>query len=146
MAASSPIPKNGAVSWGNYDCDFASFDIEAFTAVDNVTPFGTNTCTKNVSSATPDFTFNIGAFALAHATATAPNYAGATTTTLAPGFSGAGATLTLTIDTGVNVSCPAILNRHRLSVARMRGYVPIAMTLKNGGPTGGEITETWSTS
>lgn len=141
MAALSLIPKNGAVTFGTYACDFASFDIEAMTAIDNVTPYGTNLSSKNVSSATPDFTFNIGAFALAHATGSAPNYVGATTAGFAPGFGTAGGALTLTLDTGVSVGCTGLLQRHRISEARLRGYVPVALTVKNAG----EITETWAT-
>jgi hypothetical protein len=142
MPASSLIPKNGAITYGSYSCDFASFDIEVSQAVDNVTPYGTNTCTKNVGNGTPDFVFNVGAFALAHATSTPPNYVGATTSGFAPGFNASGGAMTLTLDTGVSVGCMGILQRHRISHARMRGYVPIAMTLHNGA----EITETWATS
>ena len=64
MAAQSIIPKNGAVAYGSFIADYASFDIDASQAVNNVTPYGSSsTCSKNVSSGTPSFQFNIGAFA-----------------------------------------------------------------------------------
>jgi hypothetical protein len=136
MAVSSLVPKNGAIAYGGYVADFASFDIDGSQAVDNVTPYGTNTCSKNVGSGTPTFTFNVGAFALAHATNTPFNLPGTSTI-----FSSGGATATFTLDTGVTESGTVITERFRVSHARMRGYVPIAITARNGA----EITEVYAT-
>ena len=136
MAASSLIPKNGAVAYGSYLADFASFDIDGQQAVDNVTPYGTNSLSKNVGSGTPTFTYNIGAFALKGTTGNNPNLPGTNTI-----FSSGGATCTLTLDgTSCTEAFTGIVERFRIGHARMRGFVPIGITLRNAG----EMTETWA--
>ncbi len=138
MAASSLVPKNGAVAYGSYIADFASFDIDGSQAVDNVTPYGSNTCAKHVGSGTPAFQFNIGAFALKGTTGTSPNLPGTNTI-----FSSGGATCTLTLDgTSVTEAFTGIVERFRIGHARMRGFVPIGITMRNAG----ELVETWAVS
>ncbi len=133
MSASSLVPKNGAVAIGSMVADFASFEIEASQSVENVTPYGSNACAKNVGNGTPDFTMHVGAFALAHATGTPAGL---------PALSAAGQTCTFTLDTGVTESGPCIVQDVKISHARMKAAVPIAFTLKCAG----DITETWATS
>ena len=140
MAASALIPKNGAVAYGSFVADFASFDIDVSQAVDTITPYGSNVCSVNVGSGTPDFVMTVGAFALAHATNTPPNLAG-TNTSSPTIFTSGGATATFTLDTGCTESGTCIVQRMRISHARMRGFVPVAMTLRNQS----EITEAWAT-
>jgi hypothetical protein len=138
MAATELVPKNGAVTFGTFTADFASFDIEAQTAVDNVTPYGSNVASRNASSATPDYTFNVGAFMTKSSTGAPPLLGSATTNIFL-----ATQALTLTLDTGTTActeSCSAFVQRFRISHARMRGYVPAAITFKNQG----EITEVWA--
>lgn len=137
MPATSLIPKNGAVAYGNYVADYASFDIDVTQAVDNTTPYGTNVCAKHTGSGTPAFQFNIGAFALAHTTSTQPNLPSTNTI-----FTSLGATCTLTLDTGCTETFTGIVERFRIGHARMRGFVPIGITLRNSG----EVTEAWATS
>lgn len=132
MPAASLVPKNGAIVLGTMLADFNAFDIESAQVVEGCTPYGVNTCSKNVGNGTPDFTINITAYALAHSTNTAPNL---------PGLEAAGLALTATLDTGVTEACQAIRQRERISHGRMRATVPRAMTLKNGG----DVTETWVT-
>ena len=133
MSASSLVPRNGAVSIGSMVADFASFDIEAMQSVENVTPYGSNACAKNVGNGTPDFTMHVGAFALAHAANTAPGM---------PALAATGQTCTFTLDTGVTESGPCVVQNLKISHARMKAAVPITFTLKCAG----EITETWATS
>ena len=146
MAATPINPKNGAVSWGTMGttgADFASFDVDAGQAVDNVTPYGSNTCTVNVGSGTPDFVFNVGAFGLVHGATTYPNLAnntGGTSGTSGTAFSSGGASATFTLDSNTTYSGTVILQRFRISHARMRGFVPLAMTFRNSA----EITEAWA--
>jgi hypothetical protein len=132
MSASSLVPRNGAVAIGSMVADFASFDIEASQSVENVTPYGSNACAKNVGNGTPDFTMHVGAFALAHASDTAPGL---------PALSATGQTCTFTLDTGVTESGPCVVQDIKISHARMKAAVPIAFTLKCAG----DITETWAT-
>src|SRR4051812_28446275 len=120
MAALSLVPKNGAIAFAAVTADFASFDIESSQSVENVTPYGANVNAKHVGSGTPEISINIGAFALAHTTGTP-----AKLDTL-PG-AGTGATLTLTLDTGVSEACTMIVQSVRLSHARMRAAVPMAI-------------------
>lgn len=136
MAATELVPKNGAVTAGSFTADFASFDLEAQTAVDNVTPYGSNVATRNASSSTPDYTFNVGAF-MTKGTTNAQPFLGSTTANI---FLATQA-LTLTLDSSVTESCSAFVQRFRISHARMRGFVPAAITFKNQG----EITEAWVT-
>ena len=132
MSASSLVPRNGAVAIGSMVADFASFEIEAAQAVENVTPYGTNASAKNVGNGTPDFTSNVGADALAHAASTAPGM---------PALAAGGQTCTFTLDTGVTESGPCVVQNLKISHARMKAAVPIAFTLKCAG----DITETWAT-
>lgn len=133
MASSSLIPKNGAVTFGSQVADFASFDITAGQSVEPVTPYGLNTCTKNVGSGTPDFSFNIGAFALK----------GASNTPLGmPAITATGSAMTLTLDTGVSEACTAVVQSIRIGHGRMRAAVPVAFSLKNYG----DVTEVWAAS
>ncbi len=133
MASASLIPKNGAVSIGALVADFASFDMTSSQATENVTPYGANTCSKNVGSGTPTFTFNVGAFALAHAS---------NTPLAMPALSATGASSTFTLDTGVTEACTAITQSIRVGHGRMRAAVPVALSLVNAG----DVTETWASS
>lgn len=137
MAASSLIPKNGAVAFGTYTADFASFDIDVSQAVDDVTPYGSNTDAKHVGSGTPTWEFNAGAFLLAHTTSAQPFLPGNTSTI----FTSGGSTATFTLDTNCTYSCTAVLRRFRISHARMRGFAPAALSLTNGG----NVTEAYAT-
>lgn len=140
MAASSLVPKNGSITYGSYVADFASFDIDAAQAVDVVTPYGANISSKNVGSNTADFVFTIGAFALAHALNTPPQIG--VTTGAALQWASGGQAATFTLDTGVSEACNVVTQRFRISHARMRGFVPYAITGKNAG----DVTEVWATS
>lgn len=133
MASASLIPKNGACTIGTLVADFAAFDIASMQSVETVTPYGANTCSKNVGSGTPDFTINVGAFALAHATSTP---------LAMPTLAAAGSSAVLTLDTGVTETLTAITQQIKVSHARMRGAVPVAFTLRNAG----DVVEAWITS
>lgn len=135
MAVAPLVPKNGAITFNSYVMDFASFSIEASQAVDNVTGYGTNVCTVNNGSGTPDFSFNIAAFMEAHAANTAPSLGGSGTV-----FTAAGAALVLTLDTGCTESCNMVVGRFSISHARLRGFVPAAISGKNAA----EVTEVWA--
>src|SRR5690349_218009 len=115
MASSPLIPKNGAVTLAGYLMDFASFDLESAMSVENVTPYGSNTCSKNIGSGTPDFSASVGAFALAHTTSTPLKM-----DTLAA----TGAAAVFTLDTGVSEAATMVVQSLRVSHARMRGSVP----------------------
>jgi hypothetical protein len=130
MAASSLIPKNGAVAIGTMVADFASFEIESKQSVETVTPYGTNLDSKNVGNGTADFTVNVGAFAEAHSAATALGM---------PTLGATGSTCTFTLDTGVTEAGTFIIESMKVSHARMRGAVPLAITLRNAG----DVTEAW---
>lgn len=138
MAVGPLVPKNGAVAFAGYTADYASFSIAAGQAVDNISAYGTATVAYSVGSGTPDIGFDIGAFALSHATGTQPGICG--TGTL---FQATGATATLTLDTGVSWAwAAAVAQTWRIGHARMRGYVPIALSARTGRA---EITETYAT-
>lgn len=141
MAQQSLVPKNGAITYGTYVADFASFDIDGAQAVDVVTPYGSNVSSKNVGSNTADFVFTIGAFALAHAANTPPQI-GVTAANGAPQWASGGVAATFTLDTGVSEACNVVTQRFRISHARMRGFVPFAITGKNAG----DVTEVWAVS
>jgi hypothetical protein len=129
--AISLIPKNGAVSYGSFVADYNAFEITANQSVESVTPYGANTCSKNVGNGTPDFDFSISAFALAHA---------ASTPAALPSMSASGVTTTFTLDTGVTEACSMVASRISLGHGRMRAAVPYNITGKNGG----DVTETWA--
>lgn len=133
MSATSLVPKNGAVSFGSFVADYNAFEIDMMQATENVTPYGANTCSKNVGNGTPDFSFAITAYALAHATNTPPTIAAPVA---------AGVSTTFTLDTGVTEACTMVQAGIRISHGRMRAAVPYAITGKNYG----DITETWPTS
>ena len=101
-------------------------------AVENVTAYGSNACARNIGNGTPDFTIQVGAYALAHSANTAPGM---------PALSAGGQTCTFTLDTGVTESGPCVVQNLKISHARMKAAVPIAFTLKCAG----DITETWAT-
>lgn len=132
MAQSVLIPKNGAVVAAGLTADYNSFDIESSQATEVITPYGTNTCSKSAGSGTPQFTVTVNAFALAHATGTAPNM---------PGLVATGATATFTLDTGVSEAGTFITEKIRISHGRMKAAVPITLNLVNAG----DVTETWAT-
>lgn len=138
--ATSLRPNTGAVAYGSYSADYASFDIDAGQAVDNVTPYGSNISTKNIGSGTPDFSFNIGAFATRQTASSQPHLSDTSTI-----FSYGGATCTLTLDsstTSCSYSFTGIVQRFRIGHARMRGFVPVGISLRNAG----EVTESWQVS
>lgn len=136
MAAASLVPKNGAIVLGSYVMDFNAFTIRAAQGVEGVTPFGSNTCSKNVGAGTPDFAFSISAAALAHAVNTPPALPGATGMFIPTGLSA-----TLTLDTGVTEACSIVVGDFSTGVARMRAAVPVSISGKNYG----DVTETWAT-
>lgn len=130
MAQGSLIPKNGAVVAAGITADYNNFEIESKQAVEDVTPYGTNTCAKHTGSGTPAFTVNIGAFALAHA---------AGTPLALPVLGATGAAATFTLDTGVTETGTFITESIKVTHGRMRAAVPVAMVLQNGG----DVTEAW---
>ena len=128
-------PKNGAIAYGTFAADFTSFQIKASQSVENVTPYGTNTACKNVGNATPDFNFNISAFALAHNANTAPSIAGGT----ASAFNTLGYATTFTLDTLVTEACNMVVESITLGHARMRAAVNYDITGKNES----DMVEVW---
>lgn len=138
MASASLVPKNGAVSLSygtnTVAADFNSFDIGSSQVVENVTPYGANTCTKNVGNGTPDFDFTIQAFALKGASGTAPS--------TITGLSGGTASATFTLDTSCTLSGSLMVQSIRLSHGRMKAAVGLTISAKNAG----DITESWSVS
>jgi hypothetical protein len=143
------IPRNGAVAVGSLAMDFNTFEIEVKQTVETVTPYGTNQNTKNAASATPDISINVGAFALAHGTNTPlamPLLGGtsasvATNTSILTGI-GTGATSTFTLDTGCTESGNVICESMKMSHGRMKGAIPVALSLRNQA----DFTEVWATS
>ncbi len=139
MAFAPLVPKNGAFSNTGFLADYAAFEITGQQSVEGVTPYGSNTCSVNVGSGTPDFTFNISAFAGAHATGSAAGLG--SVSGAAPGaFSSGGVATTFTLDTGVTEACGMINSEVKISHARMRGAVPYNITGKNAG----ELVEVWA--
>lgn len=137
MAAISLVPKNGAVVVGAWAANFASFDIDTTQSVEDVTPYGANVDAVHVGSGTPSIDVNIGAFALAHATSTPP-----TMGSMSAVGGATGASCTFTLDTGVTEAGSFVAKSIRISHARMRAAVPIALAMSNAG----DITETWAVS
>lgn len=141
MSATPLVPKNGAVAYGSFIADFNAFDITASQSVENVTPYGTNTCSANTGNGTPDFDFSISAFAEAHGSNTPPLLPGGSNAATSA-FYALGQTATFTLDTGVTEACTMVVSRVSLSHGRMRAAVPYNITGKNFG----DVTETWATS
>lgn len=135
MAASSLIPKNGAVVAGSLVMDFASFNLAAHNSVEDVTPYGVQNMAKRVSAATPGFDVSIFGFLLAHAAGTPPTIVTGTGI-----FAGPGIAATLTLDTGVsyagNLACETFSIQH----ARMRAAVPAML----GGKSANDWSETYA--
>ena len=142
MSAVSLQPLHGAVSLGTaaYVADYNAFTLRAAQGVEGVTPFGANTCSKNVGAGTPDFAFSVSAAALAHASATAPGLPGGAGMFVPNGFGGA--TSTFTLDTGVTEACTMVVADYTTGVARMRAAVPVGITGKNYS----DVTEVWAVS
>ncbi len=132
MASSSPIPKNGSVSYGSLVADYNAFDIDASQMVEDVTPYGGNICAKNVGNGTNTFAVSIQAYALKGVANTPPLFG------TAP--SGSGVSTTLTIDTGVSEAMTVVQASFRLSTGRMRAAVPYNISGRNGG----DVSETWA--
>lgn len=147
MAASPLVPKNGAISlgtWGSTGIDFNTFDLEAKQAVEVITPYGTNHYAVAVGSGTPELSFNIGGFAIAHATNTPLTIGdnGTTTPNFASGSSGTGVAAVFTLDTGVTESFNATIESLKISHGRMKASVPVTIQ----GRQTGEVAEVYATS
>lgn len=133
MAKARLIPANGAVVYGSLVADFASFDITCAQIIEDVTSYGAEICTENAANGTPGFTYDIVAYAFAHAASTAPNFG---TSQLA------GLASTLTLDTGVTEAAMFLQRSFRAGHSRTKAAVPFNISCVNAG----ENTETWAVS
>lgn len=147
MSEGSIAPLSGAVvqqtssSATAYHADFMAFTFRAAQGVEGVTPFGSNTCSKNVGAGTPDFAYSVAANALAHSALSQPNLPGGA----GMFYPGGGATppaTTLTLSTGCSESFPSVVGDYTTGAARMRAAIPVGISGKNYG----DVTESWATS
>ena len=132
------IVQSVGTSTATLTADFNSFEIETSQSVEDVTPYGSNKMAKNVGSGTPTMMVTVGAFALKGAS-TSPEYFGVVSSAV---MGGGGATCTFTLDSSLTETGTFVIERKRLTHARMRAAVPLTLTLRNYG----DITETWVTS
>jgi hypothetical protein len=147
MSAKSIAPIAGAVSITTgaspsaFVADFMAFTFRAAQGVEGVTPFGSNTCSKNLGAGTPDFAYSVSANALYGAAGTAPGLPGGTAMFHPGASTGAGVTV-LTLGSGILESFPSVIADFTTGAARMRAAVPEGISGKNSG----DCTETWATS
>ena len=133
MAKSRLIPANGAIAYGTFVADFASFDITCAQIVEDVTAYGAEICTQNAANGTPGFTYDFVAYAFKGAADTPPNFG----TSQLVGFAS-----TFTLDTGVTEAATILQRSFRVSHARMKAAVPFNVSCVNSG----ENTESWAVS
>ena len=126
MSTANVAPLHGAVALGTYLADFNAFRIRAAQGVESVTPFGSNTCSKNLGAGTPDFAFSISAALLYGTTATNPNIIGG-----AGMFNPHGLAGTFTLGTGCSLASGVVVGDADMGAARMRAAEPIAINGKN---------------
>jgi hypothetical protein len=108
-------------------------DVGESVATENVTSYGNDVYSANVSNATPDFTGSATGFARDSAASTNPGFGSNTNN-----VGGAG---TITVATGTTLAGNLIISNLRLTGSRIRGAVGLAYNFLNSG----DITTTWST-
>jgi hypothetical protein len=144
MATRSIAPLNGAVVLGGYVADFNAFRVRIAQGVEGVTPFGANTCSKNVGAGTPDFSFTISAALLCGTVPAKPVLTDGTGIWKPSGVGNTandGTSSVFTLGTGVSLSCDCVLADFDTGAARMRAAEPVALSGKNYG----DVIEAWAT-
>ena len=105
------------------------FSINESQAVEDVTPFGSNACTRNIGSGTPDYSFSVSGVATS---ASNPGFGQAQLS----GNDGTGATppqATFTVTTGITFTGPVVIGSTSMDEERTRPGVPVTISGKNAG-------------
>ena len=134
--------KNGAVSLpAGYVLDAQAWSVRESQAVEDTTAFGSQKYCRYLGTGTPMMSGTVSGFAKKGSTSNNPGFGAAASTSVSNDI---GISATFTVDTGITIVTPVIVNEIAMSVSRIRPGAPVTIswTATPVGTT--DVVTTWA--